>query len=577
MKRIIFDLETDGLLDKVKKIHVIGAKDANTGEPFIFSTTAGNINKGIELLSKADVLIGHNIINYDVPVLNKLYPQLKLTNKMVDTLILSRIQHAHDMFEHSIDAWGKKLKLLKGDFGKTTDWKECTSAMVHYCVRDVDITYKLYLHLMKNYCGDRAYSLEVDFFKVLDRQMKQGVYFDLGKAEQIARNLEVNIEKKKEEILRVVPSLDKTVIKVYKKDYNGIPAGTPIPTTTQIPFNPGSRTQIIEFFRRKYNWIPETYTDKNNPSINSEVLDELPFAEAPLFASYLEMNKLYGAIANGDKAWIKSVVNGKIHGYIKHNGAATHRCTHSNPNLGQIPSVGSFMGKECRALFTVPEGYSMVGADASQLELRNLAHYMHPWDNGEYTRAILSGDIHTHNQKGAGLETRDLAKKFIYAHNYGAGNKKLGNIMNRHLSDTEKIMLGASAREKFMVEIPAMKNLIQAVQRVVKQRGYIIGLDGRKIYPPSDHTCLNYLLQGAGAVLMKQWWVLVWEGSDKRGFDAQPLLHVHDEGQSMVLTKDAEEFGKMKTGLFTNLTEIFNYKCPLAGDYKVGRNWAETH
>ena len=124
----------------------------------------------------------------------------------------------------------------------------------------------------------------------------------------------------------------------------------------------------------------------------------------------------------------------------------------------------------------------LLGTDAEGLELRCLAHYM---DDPEFTREVLDGDIHTFNQKKAGLDTRDQAKTFIYALIYGAGPAKIGQIVGGG-SKEGKIMI-----DTFMSSLPKLSELKQKVERSV-QRGYIRGLDGRRIPVEFSHTGLNY-------------------------------------------------------------------------------------
>src|SRR5690606_31621074 len=184
-----------------------------------------------------------------------------------------------------------------------------------------------------------------------------------------------------------------------------------------------SRTHIYKRLKDKYNWKPKEFTEKGTPKVSEEVLESLPYPEAELLNEYLMIQKRISQLAEGHSAWLKMVrPDGRIYGSVITNGAVTGRMTHNSPNLAQVPAVNVPYGKECRSLFTVPDDRVLVGADASGLELRCLAHYMARFDKGAYARELLEGDIHTANQKAAGLPTRDNAKTFIYAFLYGAGD-----------------------------------------------------------------------------------------------------------------------------------------------------------
>ena len=160
--------------------------------------------------------------------------------------------------------------------------------------------------------------------------------------------------------------------------------------------------------------------------------------------------------------------------------------THRNPNMAQVPNAGSPYGKECRSCWTVPKGYKLVGIDASSLELRMLAHYM---DDPDYIEEVINGDIHTTNQKLAGLKTRDQAKTFIYALVYGAGDAKIGSVAGGGINK------GKELKQTFFKNLPSLKDLKEKVQKA-SNRGFLKGLDGRKIYVRSQHAALNTLLQG---------------------------------------------------------------------------------
>jgi DNA polymerase I-like protein with 3'-5' exonuclease and polymerase domains len=239
--------------------------------------------------------------------------------------------------------------------------------------------------------------------------------------------------------------------------------------------------------------------------------------------------------------------------------------------MGQIPNHGSPYGKECRELFEASNGYELVGADASGLELRCLAHFMAKYDGGAYAKELLTGDIHTANQKAAGLPTRNNAKTFIYAFLYGAGDEKIGKVIGKGAKE------GAEIKATFLRKTPALRCLRDAVKAAAKERGYLFGLDGRRLPIRSEHAALNTLLQSAGAIAVKQATILLMDRIKAEGLDAHLVAHVHDEVQLEVRKGLGEKVGKMAVQAIQDAGKHFNFRCPLDGEYRVGGNWSETH
>jgi DNA polymerase I-like protein with 3'-5' exonuclease and polymerase domains len=235
--------------------------------------------------------------------------------------------------------------------------------------------------------------------------------------------------------------------------------------------------------------------------------------------------------------------------------------------MAQIPSVGALYGTECRGLWIVDEGKKLVGIDASGLELRMLAHYM---GDDNYTNEVISGDIHTANQKAAGLTERSQAKTFIYAFLYGAGSPKIGSIVGGGAREGQQLI------DKFLRNTPALKRLREAVEKD-SAKGVLTGLDGRKLRVRSTHSALNTLLQGAGAIVMKQALVLLDQKLKAYNIPAQFVANVHDEWQIEVDEWFADTVGRLGVQAIKEAGEFFAMKCPLTGEFKVGNNWAETH
>lgn len=574
-KACVFDIEADGFLEELTKIHCISVSWELSGAKLY---TEMSIDKALERLETAECVVGHNIIDYDIPAIQKIYPRWKPKGLIRDTLVMSRLQRVHQMTKHSLEAWGELLRNKKGNF--KGPWDKYTPEMGEYCKQDVNLNVDVWLNLIKEEYPEESIELEHQFFRVLQWQMSGGVPFDVGAAKVLERDLRSEYADLHEKITKTFPSWEKKSVIVPKRDNRtlGYKKGVPFTKVKTIPFNPGSRDQVTKFLKSRYSWTPVDFTDKGNPKLSGEVLASLPYPEAPHLAAYFDHKKLLGQLADGKEAWLTKVKNGRLYGFINHNGAVTGRCTHSKPNLAQVPKPSSFFGKECRGLFYAPIGYTIVGADAAGLELRNLAHYLASYDDGRYAKIVSEGDVHTENQTAAGLETRDDAKTFIYAHNYGAGDAKLGSIVFPNGTIDQMKSTGRHLRNMFMTKIVGLGTLIDAVKGAASRRGYLIGLDGRKLWVRSDHKALNTLLQGAGSVIMKQATVNLWDMYRESGLQgAYPILHIHDEFQSIVPDDQVEQFKILAVKAIEKCTEQFNYRCPLTGEAKSGQTWADTH
>ena len=374
------------------------------------------------------------------------------------------------------------------------------------------------------------------------------------------------------------PAWDKNCgYKRYKRDNKkrGIKANVPIPVIKRETFNPNSRQHIADRLIAVLGWKPKTFTPTGQPEINEKVLDELKYPEAKIISEYLMIQKRLGQLSDGNQAYLKLNKRGKIYGKVITNGAVTGRCTHHSPNLAQCVSSNSPFGKEFRSLFYSPTSMAFVGCDFSGLELRVLGHYLHNYDNGDFSQKLLENDIHTENQKSAGLSSRAKAKTFIYAFIYGCGDKKLGEILDVSNDEAKRV------RERFTKNLPALKILIDAVKHKFRSYGYLKGLDGRKLICRAEYSALNTLIQSAGALLVKQGTIILNEDLQKAGFkwgeDYAMVLHIHDEMQFLVKKEKVKQFKQITKSIFKKTQDFFDFRTQLDGEIKVGQNWSETH
>ena len=574
--KIVFDIEANGL--NPDRVWCIVAHIVGTEEFFEFhGFSLFDFNEWLLGFDNCEV-IGHNIIGYDIPVLERLLGTDFSKCKITDTLVLSRLANPSRDGGHSLENWGETLNQPKGDY---SDWDNFSTDMVEYCVQDVKVNTLVYKRLLSELTGFESESIDLEHQvqDIISKQIKTGWLLDQEKCFLLLAELKekkYDLEDKVHEVFKPLPTFIKEVTPKVKKDgeisvvglkFLGEQWETAVAPFSRIDFpmfNLGSRQQIGRHLQY-FGWKPKQFTEKGQAIVDESVLRAVTgIPEAALIGEYLMLQKRIAQV----QSWLEAVKDdGRVHGYVNSNGAVTGRMTHSSPNMGQIPAVYSPYGRECRDVWIVPEGYKLVGMDASGLELRMLAHYMN--DEG-YTNEILTGDIHTANQLASGLETRDQAKTFIYAFLYGAGDAKIGSIVGGTRQDGKRL------KDKFLRNTPSLGKLRERVS-LAAGRGYVYGLDGRRVYVRSEHAALNTLLQSAGAIVMKKALCLLNEYAILWGIDYNFIGNIHDEIQTEVRANKAQVFGGLATSCIEAAGLHFKLNCPLAGDFKVGNSWADTH
>ena len=603
MNVVLFDIETNAVKDfrtllGLKTIHCIALATPDSQPELV------PIEEALERLRLADVIVGHNIQSFDIRALQRLYPDWNPTGEIKDTLILSRMLWPDIQNEdwlnpqfpsklvgsHSLKAWGYRLGVYKDDFGEQTDWEEFTEEMGEYCIQDVCVTQALWARIEKEKPPKGPTVREHEFAAAISQQERNGFAFDVAAAKRLHSDLLAEKWKLHAELQSMFPE---QVVEMKRPAYYEDPltgdrydhkkdAPSKVRALLKsgpaqqrrIPFNPGSRDQIAKGLIDKHGWVPTVFTEQGKPRIDEGVLKDLDYPEAQAMMRYLTVAKRLGQLAEGSQAWLKLERDGRIYGRVNPCGAVTARCTHSNPNVAQVPRVGAPWGQECRSLFIAPPGHLLVGVDASGLELRCLAHYTHPFDGGRYAREILGGDIHTVNQQAAGLPTRDQAKTFIYALCYGAGDAKIGKILGGGAAE------GREMKDQFFARIPALKKVIDGIKYRLKTQDYLTGIDGRKLRIRSGHSALNTLLQSAGAIAMKEATCILHRNLRAAGYslgDVMQVAHIHDEVQLQVREDLADDVGALSVQSIREASTALGFRCPLDGQFKSGKTWAETH
>jgi DNA polymerase-1 len=554
---------------------------------------------------------------------------------------------------HSLAAWGYRLGFHKGNLLDVDGVQESFSQpLLDYCLRDVQLNVVLFRRLREKgaFPGQpapdyEAMVLESQVGFLLGEMERNGVRFDeagaaalyaklAARRDELAKDLtqwfrpwyaEGDNEVKASSVFPDLAQKGDAWVTVPKRTYKvaypnplaGREAGCAFTKIQLIDFNPASDAQIADRLQKLYGWKPTEWTDSGLPKMDESVLADLDYPPMATLIEYKTVEKRLGQIGDGKQAWLKKVTPaGLIHGSVNGAGARTSRMTHSNPNLAQVPRVTSPYGPECRALFgpTRP-GWVMVGADASGIELRQLAHRLAKWDGGAFAEILLKGDPHTEWMRATGVFIRDNQKTVTYAFLYGAGDNKLGKTRledwrtafthgweldekgKKKLVPVEagslraitqeappsaryQKELGADMRRGLLRRVVGLDPLLAGLRMRFKQ-GWLRGLDGRFIQMLTEHGALNDLLQSDAAIVMKHAWWLLYLALTEAGFvlgvDYAFMLNVHDEWQIECPPQHADQIGRMAVEAIKAAGVKLGVRCPLDGEYKIGSNWKETH
>jgi DNA polymerase-1 len=567
MRRLFLDTETNSTHDHIWCCYTYNE------DGYVCHTEATTL---IPLIENSDKVIGHNLIGFDAGVLKRCWGVKIPAKKAIDTLILSRLYNPNLEGGHSLAAWGERTGQKKTDYAEayvdktgllaSNRWDNPDLELLYeYCKDDVAAlvaTYEMVTKMLeKEQFSEQSIKLEHDVAIIIQRQKEHGFKLDIKKAQGLLAMLQGKMVGIENTMQLVFPPYVETGRKNKR-------TGAPLKDIV-TPFNPGSRQQIAERLEKLGVKFTKK-TDKGAVIVDEVVLASIDLPEAKLLSEYLMLQKRVAQVGS----WLEEVRDtGRVHGSVITNGAVTGRMTHSSPNMAQVPNKGSPYGEDCRELWTVDEGNVLVGADASGLELRMLAHYM---KDDAYIKTVCEGsskdgtDVHTQNQKAAGLATRDEAKTFIYAFLYGAGSEKIGKIVGGNARDGQKLI------ESFLSNTPALKTLRNNVSKYAS-KGFVPGLDGRKIWVRSEHSAVNSLLQGAGAIVMKQALVLLDEQLRKKKIWYGFCVNVHDEWQIETKEKDGELVGQLAVQSIQEAGVLLGLRCPVSGEFNTGKTWRDTH
>ena len=509
-----------------------------------------------EYLNDADTIVGHNLIDFDAYILNRVWGTNIRKSQCQDTLLLSRLSNSSRDGGHSLKAWGNTLGYEKIDF---TDFDGgLTEEMVTYCIRDVELTSKVYDILVqevsRNKISPEAVKLEYEVQVILSEMERNGFKLDVPYAQTLLCTIKTEMATIEEALQEIFPPI--TTERISEK------TGKRLKDDIEV-FNVGSRQQIAKRLVSK-GWVPTKKTEKGQVIVDETTLEGLDIPEAKPIARYLTLQKRASQL----DSWLEHLgKDGRVHGKVIGFGAVTGRATHSSPNMAQVPATRATLGKEFRSCWTVEDGNVLVGVDLSGIELRCFAHYL---NDEAYINETVYGDVHERNKQAFGVESRDLAKTVLYATLYGASSAKIAKV----IGDTPK--RGAEIIRNFCKAVPAYERLKSKVERLA-EKGTLPGIGGYQLKVRSTHSALNTLLQSAAAIISKQWLVQLTKNLKSRGIPYRMVAWVHDEVQIETPMEYGDRVGEVVVHSAAEAGEILQFRCPVGAEYGVAKNWAGSH
>ena len=599
------DIEADNLLDEATRIWCVCVSNIITGEERSFT----NAEEFQAWLSRDFILVGHNFIAYDLPMLNRFWNTGIGISRVIDTYLLSQVYHPTYPGGHSLAAWGLRLKQSKGDH---SDWSRFSPEMLEYCQSDARLTALLYRRLSARMLtvGFTETGMEIEHYAwniIQNKQRRHGFPFNKQAAEELYALLRTREQELTKEIYKHWPpeyapvrsfarsrKQDGTTTESYKRHLQQYPELRERPeggydAYDWVEFNLGSPIQRINRLLEA-GWKPTSFTEKGQPKIDEEALidfaTESGNTAVGLIAKWLVVNSRGNMVRTWLDAYNEktSAIHGKL--FI----ASTLRYRHSNPNSANIPAVRTekidgedkiLLGEagtyayECRELFTSghDKDFSLVGIDAKGLQLRILANYAY---SQGFVESVLDGDPHTNNIKILGLANKPAAKKFMYTLIMGGGGARLAADQlqfGTKLSSRE----GSALKRNMVDSIPGFQKLIKRLENELEQTGRIALCDGTPILVPSPHMVIPYLLQGDESRIMKKASIYLDQEIRREGLAAWKVGDIHDEWQFVVSNGDIERFVELALAVFPRTREFFEYRIPIEGSAKVGKTWAATH
>jgi len=622
----IFDLESDGLLNEATKVHCGVFKNITTSVVTKFRPEA--IKDMISFMDSIDVLIGHNVIGFDFPLLERLY-NYKYKGKKVDTLVMSRLlnpkrlvppQCPNKKAPHGVEAWGYRVGRGKPEHN---EWGVFSEEMLHRCSEDVEIQHLIYKALLDEARGKNwknAFLLSFKLFEHLQKQEEYGWLVDreymdkcIHQLSHFISRIDRALDKHLPVVVEIQEAKDKGEYKYIKKpflksgefsgsintwiassgiDVNRVSIGGPFSRITFRKVDLDSNQETKEYLLRS-GWEPLEWNyndegEKTSPKLSKDdPFEGINGGVGRLVARRVQCRQrksiIEGLVASiRSDGRIASVVNA-----LAVTGRATHR------GIVNIPKATSFYGKQMRKIFTSKKGFVLVGTDSDQCQLRMLGGRM---NNVDYIKALCTGDkekgtdSHSLTRDIGELESRDIAKNVIYCLLFGGGDDKLAKTAKkprgtgRQLRD--KLYKGLDGLGTLMETLTkewrnsAKKRYNAKFNRMEYFNGSITGLDGRPITVTSEHQLLVYLLQSDEAIMMAAAYNkfnMVMEKRYRYGIDYGVTAWYHDEYTCECREEIAKDVARIAEEAIKWAGEFYKIPCPHVGQAKIGTTWYAIH
>ena len=622
MSRLVFDIESDNLLRDCTKMYILAAYDLDTNKMKYW--LEGDLSWKEEL-DKATLLVGHNILGFDLYVLKKLFNYVPpKTCNVHDTLIMSQIldYKRFDNDGHSLARWGESLAFPKGDFN---DWSKYSEEMLKYCLQDVKLTVKVYQQLVEEFKIMISKSPSIKDYMRAEHAATRwsteasltGWPFDLAAAQTLFDRLEVEMQKAysalSSKLGRKTVAIDKKKgIVEYKTpkwtkqgfydahtaNYFGVDPCSGFEGEERMILGEYSRVAFedlsldsvadVKIFLFRNGWQPTEYNIKTDPITNKKVKaspkiteDSLEFlgGDGKLYLEFLTAKSRHSIL----KTWMDNTdSNGMLHGDCMVIGTPSMRSRHSI--IVNVPSVDSPWGKEMRSLFKCNDGWKLIGCDSSGNQARGLAHYL---GDPDYIHTLLNGDIHQYNadmltkvlmDMGIVYEVkRSQAKRVLYAFLFGASGTKLWSYIFGNMDEAN----GKKLKSGFLKAVPGFKDLLTKLESVYGKtsqygNGYIPSAAGNRIYVDSFHKLLVYLLQSAEKITCSSALMLTMERLEAENIPYMPCIFYHDEIDFQVPEEFAERAAEIGKQAFADGPKLFGINI-MSGDAKIGNTWYDVH
>ena len=617
---LVFDLEADGWRDEATRAWCICTIDVNTRVRNGFDPDC--INQGIDFLNTATHLIGHNILDYDLPLLKRLYGWTpKVGTKITDTVVKSRLLRSDrplpygapgNLGPHSLGAWGYRVGRGKPDHD---DWSKFTPEMLHRCEEDTEINLLVHLALEKEERSNplinwrSSIQLEHDIAPVITEQEQNGVPLDLPLVWKTRNTLKAKISAIDKEVVPLLPQrpLPKSkqgtwpsvqfkkngeptvnALRYYGEDFGKERKYRTDLVVKKAPINLGSEKQVKEYLMT-IGWVPTEWNFKkdsfgkplrgpdgqrikSSPRLTLDSLESCRFPDGYEEIGAKIVDRLMLAHRESMlRGWLRDCdANGIISAKAIPMGTPTSRMTHRG--VVNVPRNSSPYGTELRSCFTTLPGYTRVGIDLASCQLRGLSHYLR---DEEHRFQVVEGDPHTHTAKLAKLmdrpSPRDDGKKINYTVLFGGSAEKVATDLGIPVAQAKMII------EALFAALPALPELLRRLEAEWKQKGYITGIDGRAIFVRSKHMLLVYLLQCLEAVVIKRFIVLVYNAAKEAGLDFMLVTTMHDECQWLVKDAHVALFKMIAEAAIETVNNEYDLWCPQGIDIHTGATWSECH